>query len=406
MISDIERPSAIPLMYGHDKIATAYANHKPSPRCKDWGWYMKLPKDKKAYQLGRLPNEDAVRQAMMKKCNDLRVMIGNKKESDITDVRDLLRSWFAEDIEARAPGSSLRKEYQISARTVSNHTQASKYICSIVGDVLLKSLHQSNIETLIQKMMERYAPRTIKLYLSSLKQALHWYCKQGFEIPHFEFNPPRVDKNEDNEKKDIPEIKDMENLYASLRNCRLRLGLYIGMHTGARVGEIGNLKWNDFIEEDGDYYVRLNGKTGSRYFPISLRTLLEIYSYRTPMDKDDERIFSKSFHNHASTQLQKSCVLRGIKPFKFHGIRRYMVKRLMSDRIEQSIYEKIMGHSYKMGSEVYRNPTKKELSNTIIKEMSDSDREIMEMELKKQGRSICRRNLSEDPIDLTRQRVA
>jgi integrase len=50
---------------------------------------------------------------------------------------------------------------------------------------------------------------------------------------------------------------------------RLKLAAFIAYKTGARLGEINTLKWNNVFENDGAHFVKVKGKANPRSVLIS-----------------------------------------------------------------------------------------------------------------------------------------
>lgn len=110
------------------------------------------------------------------------------------------------------------------------------------------------------------APATRLAYLKALRYFLVWARERGEDVDPEGIGMPRLRRVQ----KDVLSDQEMQTLEDSARNERDKLLIRVMVETGARVGEVANLRVEDIVERDRRYpFLRLRGKTGERMAPIS-----------------------------------------------------------------------------------------------------------------------------------------
>lgn len=286
--------------------------------------------------------------------------------SNVQTIADLMRAWFAEYVERRSPDSAIREEHKLSRFTIRGYKTFCKQVITHGGDLQLATLKSSDMNRLRETLEEHFGTRTIIQILGRLEQAITWGRRNGITIPEVEIIKPVRRKDRDFvREKYTPSPAEVESLYQEIRNSRLKLGLLIGWYTGARPGEIGELSWKDIYQDDKGYWIRLVGKTGAQKFPITEEQFQAIMAFLKEDASPDDRLFRDHFRINATSQLQESCKLRGMTPFGFYGLRRMKVDALMRNHVEPKTYERLMGHSFTVGLEIYRQVSDDDLQEVV-----------------------------------------
>jgi integrase len=393
-MKNLIRPKQVRVGTQRKITATSYAHHPPTKTKALWTWRMIFVDETSGKRIrinvGRLCRED-VAPLMRVKLQALNHTAGIAV-AGITTVGELLRTWYHYAIVNRGPTSRLRKEYRLSKYTLKNYQTSMNTIIKVVGTARLSSLNSNSITRIRHSLQERYAPRTIHQCLSRFKQALTWGRKNGVPIPEveMELRRPANGKGYINNRR-TPTQEEVEELCQSIPSPDLRLAIFIGWKTGGRTGEVTELEWGDFIENDTGCWVRLNGKTGERLCPFSKSDFDEIIHQRADK-KSTEKVFSKSLRINVSTQLRAACRRYAIPEFTFYGLRRLRVDTLQRQGIEPAVYEQIMGHSVRMAKDIYRTPDANDLQG-VIKEQSPpptkaSEGDIIHLLIEKLGLSM------------------
>jgi integrase len=121
--------------------------------------------------------------------------------------------------------------------------------------------------------------------------------------------------------------------------------LVLAADTGARIGEISSLVWNDVFLERGELV--FNGKTGKRAVALSKRLQEELPKWRDGA-AGTRPVIAATPHMAASRgrdDLRLACEELGIERFTHHGIRRLMVRRMIRSGTPLSVAASITGHS-------------------------------------------------------------
>lgn len=181
-----------------------------------------------------------------------------------------------------------------SEHMLRNNRKGLRYWNDYVGRKLVHSLTQSDIDGYILWRLDYWkgrdkpptakltpSDRTLEWEFGALRRCLNWATKKGFadrdKLPSIEFKPRTRNKRPALTKLQYGKLLryllwENENVKGSaVRHYRKMLRTYVlfMLHSGLRVGEARNLRWRDlekFVQADGraNYYVTVNGKTGTR----------------------------------------------------------------------------------------------------------------------------------------------
>ena len=368
------KPKPIPFGSKDQLIAIAYANRPPTKKSPHWSWKMEIKSKQKKriwIALGRLHIDD-VFSAMVKAYQEYTPTPIDGTDDAIRSVGDLVEAWFTEYVAPRAPDGKLLPEYQLSFYTVRGYKSSCKILIAWGKKIPLRTLSKRDVDKLRLELQSKYAARNIYQILGRLKQILKW-AKENEIINrevHVANHHPAHAKRHNNHH--TPSHEDVAFMYRSLRKSGLKLGLYIAWKTGARIGEVGTLRWKDVYQDAHGCWIRFEGKTGSRNCPIDAESYNTIWRWHTETMKAEEMLFSQNFRHAGSAQLVKSCRSRGVEPFTFHGLRRLKCDTLQRKGIEPAVYEQIMGHSSRIALEMYRKPTPGDLQGAVTHVNADT----------------------------------
>jgi len=368
------KPEPIKLGTARTTYATAYANRPPTKRLSCWSWKMCIHDGGKQQflSLGRLERKD-VRKKMDTVYKEAKPKEYVEKVNKCT-FSDLMELWYLDVVVPRLPEAKIRDEFKLSKHTVRNYRNARTQIGKLTEGLLVEELNDRTAQAIVEKLQRKYAPRTVQLHVMTLRQILNWsWKKQKIPMQITVHNKrPNGEKGYVNNRH-TPTDVDVEKLLKSMRMCSLKKMVYIGWKTGARTGEICDLKWKDIYKDDSGCWIRFTGKTGTRRCPIAQGVYDEIRGFRKNGDKENDRLFASHYRSNSSTQLKASCRKRGIPPFTMYGLRRLRVDTLQRQGIEPAVYEQIMGHSIRMAQEIYRTTNDADLQGILeVKAMEES----------------------------------
>jgi integrase len=319
-------------------------------------------------ELGRLAVED-VPAAIVEAYRQIDPSAVKADGTNIRTVGDLLRAWLYEQ-EQRGPDGSVREEHRIAERTLLMYTGGVKRLIAVVDAMALKKLTSTYLFELRDQLAMTFAPRTVRADLKVLRQATAWGASHGVEVPVLDFRSVmkrgRRDKERVNRDR-TPTHEEVAALYADLKRTGMRLGLFIAWKSGARVGEVGALRWCDvYTNADGAWVSFPQGKTGPRVFPITDEDFREIQAARPAHAADTDPMFTRSFAN-SSAALVVACEARGIEPFTFHGLRRLMTDTCQRRGVDVGTYAAMVGHTPEEALRAYRRPTVEDLRAALLK---------------------------------------
>ena len=385
-------PEPIQLTIGNTRLATAYPHRSPTQRAKHWSWRMVWSRDGRRHQrsLGRLPAE-GVEGALLRAWAVIDPSSILEDPSGIQTVLDLSRAWFS-FVERRPP------ETRLADGTLDIYRRACVYIRETIGDVELSKLTNDDVRTLVDTMSlpsfrERqdarnrkamkaraqlsigptpdgngYGHRTINLTLTVLGMVLRWGRERDFGVPGG-LEPKRFTlkakkgQEPSRYRRHTPTTVELEQFVSRLRKMPLKLAVILGWRTGARIGELGALRWRDIEEVPGGGFVRLTGKTGTRRVAISTAALDEVLSFKKKHAQPDTQLFSDMFGRRGGTRLVAGQERQDIPEdlqFTFHGLRR----RWSADQIEAgvpiNVYADQAGHSPEVALRHYAVVTDRE----------------------------------------------
>ena len=124
--------------------------------------------------------------------------------------------------------------------------------------------------------------------------------------------------------------------------------------TGARVGEIAELRWEQVCLASG--HVTFDGKTGRRDFPIS-EQVREVLSWAPP-GSGTEFVHGRSpgtvRGSFSSAKLANACTAAGVRRFASHGFRRAAVDALQRAGVDVKTAADLLGHSVETMLKYYR----------------------------------------------------
>ncbi len=356
-----DKPDPVPLKVGRRALATAYARRPPTARKPHWAWRMSTVHPttgaRVLVSLGRLA-PGGVEDALLAAYRALDPSAVRADGGGLRTLEPLLRAWLY-DMEQRAPGGSRHGGDPIAARTLLNATGGTRRLVEAGGGLGLRGLRTADLLQVRDALAARYAPRTVRLDIKLLRQAMRWGTLRDVPIAEVDWSAVKVAVKERAWRNNhaTPSHSEVARVLAGIRSSRLRLGVYLGWKTGARIGEICDLCWDDFARDEDGCWVWLEGKTGRRRFPLRPADLAVVEASRAPGAAGGDRMFNTHFRRNGSEGLKRACVRVGVAPFTFHGLRRLMTDTCQRVGVDVGTYAQMMGHSIEEALRVYRTPT-------------------------------------------------
>lgn len=267
---------------------------------------------------------------------------------DVRTVRDLLRYWLGGQQERPELSAYTRRGYRSSARR----------IAAALGPCQLSRLDQPAIERWRADALRRYAPATVRADLSVLRAAWSWGRSVGLcqdrSLPAIRVagGPVRL--------RTTPSAADVAAVAAHLDGWP-RIALLLLAGTGARIGEIAALRWDDVVLARGRATATLCGKTGTRTVPLlgDLPAVLEAWKREQP--ENASRVLGVA-HATVTSEfgprlLADACSRADVPRFTPHGLRRAAVDALARAGADVAAAAALLGHSPSVMWDHYRNVT-------------------------------------------------
>ena len=315
-------------------LAKALYKKKPSPRCPNPYWKMKISGQKGTINLGRLSRDKVL--PKMKQ-------ILSKKQIKKGTVEYLLRGFF-----------NYKKNGDWGESTATGHKNDIKRIVPIIGQVMLPKLQQRHLDLLKTKLLKHpYSKRTINKTLGFLSSAIKWGRMKGITIPHLELKRLSLKKGEYVNNHYTPTKEEIEQVFWAIEDETFQKMFFLWWILGSRSSEVLNISWEEIVyDEKHEFYIApLNGKTGERngyLHPNEFNLLKDLSSEHTGL------LFADLSTNGASKRIKDICQKMGVPEFTPHGLRRAAANNLFG-KVSNRVYTEIMGHSIQTFWKCYKD---------------------------------------------------
>jgi integrase len=273
------------------------------------------------------------------------------RQAPVDTVRDLLEYFVARQ-EDRG---------DIAADTKRNAKRAGIWLTKTIGLVRLDRLSVSDLEyhkdvRMRERMTDKWnrdrgtaSPVTIAFELRLLSQAWAWGRAIGLapnrDVPTITFPvKPKRDKR-------TPSPADVAAAIAVMRP-RYRLVVTLMWCTGARVGEVLALRWEDVDLELG--LVELDGKTGPRTVPLAKPALELLKS--VPEGARQGPLLGVA-RASVTSAIVDACDAAKVKRWSPHGLRRLAVDEMQRAGVDVGTAAAVTGHTAVTMLRFYRQPT-------------------------------------------------
>ncbi|MCK6522108.1 tyrosine-type recombinase/integrase [Myxococcota bacterium] len=265
-------------------------------------------------------------------------------------VADLVTQWM----EAR------ERDPQLKPQTLMSYAARAKGVLAAVGDEPLTDLGPGFMERLRDRLIAAgLTQRGVNARQCLIRSAARWAAEEE-RLTH---RPLPVVRLRSAERVNLDYTPTEAEALAALREMSGETGLAATVLaiTGARVSEVVNLKRGDLDLSGG--WLRLNGKTGPRRFPLiaELRVLLGDRVSSTdgspqPTDPDAPlfRWLLRVPDAAVRDQLAEACRRAGVPRFTPHGLRRMVVNRILRAGADITAAAELMGHSPSVMLSYYR----------------------------------------------------
>jgi integrase len=258
----------------------------------------------------------------------------------------LLGAWKAEQRKRRDAGelaASSFDQYERNLAHLSRHLEA-VVIDRFDGEVV-RDYRRA-------RLAEKAAGRTVGQEMTILAMAWKWGRRRGL-VPDLEVEWPELPKQTPVRNRYTPSAAEVLAVLEHARYPWVRLALVLLYATGARVGEIEALRWQDVDLRRAT--VRLDGKTGPRDVPVSADVVRELGT----LDSSDAeaRVLSiavSTLRSSLHAEIAHACTAAGVRSWSPHALRRLATDTLYDGRTDVGAAAALLGHSPLVALKHYR----------------------------------------------------
>ena len=351
-----------PIDYGGVKAAVMKARGPDN----SGRWYWRARRktgDRAMVWSGRATRDEALREVMRAVDSGT---TSSRSAAPIRTVSDLLNTW---DLAVQAdPGRA--------KSTKRNYEKASRHIIAWMGDVLISRVGAPTIEDYRNsRLREGGAPRTVELELKVLRIAWNWGRRRGLaegELPQVRV---AVDRSRFKLNHHTPSEGEVTTLLAAVKDPDWRFVVQLLATTGARVGELMSCRASDFDRQNAVlHFGRHEGarKTGHRVFPLPAATAQAVAHAVDERPPDEFLVIPKLTRLESRKQavrghLRRACKRSRIPVVTPHGLRRYVVNKLIRAGVDPATAASLTGHNVQVMLQFYREVSERDQREALAR---------------------------------------
>ena len=254
----------------------------------------------------------------------------------------LMSDAYLRDCEARMQPNSVRERF----------SHLKEFAAALGADMPAREIPSTYAKSFIAAMQARYGNKGANRRLRTLKAAWNWHRETLPENPWRAVAP----YHEDEHLKYVPAVCDVEAILQLALPWERRILLFL-LATGARIGELFNLTWEDVNFERATVQLwtrkRKGGSRQARLLPLSstLQELLSELKQEHPEGAEHVFINPRTGGPYRKLQpavrylLKRLCQGAGVKEFGFHALRHFVAARLIDSQKANIVeIQQLLGH--------------------------------------------------------------
>lgn len=275
---------------------------------------------------------------------------------DVRLVADLLDVWIGMQ-EQRA---------DIVERSLIVYKRSADRLEEVIGHVPLAQLRQRTLELYRDTQLGKgLAPRTVATDLERLAAAWKWGRAVAVVPPE---DLPVVTVRLPSSPKRTPSAGEVARVIDAISIPWRRLAVRLLYATGARIGEIAFLTWDDVDLEEGVLY--LDGKTGPRMAPLLPEVVAELREWRASMHPPTLEVLGVTYNTvrvNVQRALDEACTAAGVRRFTSHALRRAAVDHLQRCGVDVATAAALLGHTPGTMLKYYRQASASDVRAAVLR---------------------------------------
>lgn len=265
------------------------------------------------------------------------------RPTSVRTVGELVQAWICAQV----------RRSDLSERTLATYRACTRHLAQL-GDLTLDEVKLASLERYRDaRIRGGAASRTVALELAVFRRAWSWYRDSGAPLPAH-LPRPRL-RIRSSRRHYTPTVEELARVQRKLEGWP-RLAVELLVATGARIGEIADLRARDVSVLRGE--VLLCGKTGPRSVPLPPELAV-----RAGAGDPERRVLgvgAVTVRTALRRHIAAACEAAGVHVFTPHDLRRLAVDRLYSAGVDVGTVAALLGQSPQVALRHYRQPTREE----------------------------------------------
>ena len=241
-------------------------------------------------------------------------------------------------------GNYLKYEYK--GKDYVEHSRKLRVWISSLSDIPTKEINANNIKKGLDALPSHLSNASINRHKAAISGVLTYACKKGY----IKINPARLIPSlpENNERIRFLSEAERKRLFASCRAShwdKLYLIVLLAITTGARKGELTNLRWNDIDFERRTAYVSTTKNGQPKVLPLTDSVIKELQLFN---QNNSRLIFESKVKEDVAycftKPWKKALEDAEIKDFRFHDLRHSCASYLAQSGASLLEIADVLGH--------------------------------------------------------------
>jgi integrase len=232
----------------------------------------------------------------------------------------------------------------VSASTIENYKTHRDRFVALLGDRDPATITWQDVRDVLGEFGKDLAPISLRLYLSTLRQALDYADVDPNPARDRRVKLPRIEEN-------VVSPPGEAEVAAIIANAprRWRLAIRVLEQSGMRVGELRELEWGD-VDSTGSRFRIRNGKTRAarRWAAVPAWLMEEVLETCPPDDRTvGRRVFPGATRQVLGMAMRKACASAGIPHYHPHDLRHRYASVKIAEGVPVTDLAAQLGHARK-----------------------------------------------------------